>query len=183
MKYFEMIDTPELKYAPRLLDWHIRRKEGNKPEKFILLKPQERIWFTDFILSPTFLVSSEARRVLTLYEEECRYEEVLLFEETSQSAKTYYLPLLYETSQLFMIAKRKDAPPRNSGCRRKDWRVPNITRHIFAVRDADKRRIVISLELAEGLLYRKMSGIGLREVELIYKERDVRTRHGRESAI
>lgn len=172
MKYFELIDTPELKYAPKLANWSeksdVRKTLGN----LFFMKPQERIRFTDFILSPVFLVSQDARKVIELYEEDCTYKEIILLEEISGRSRLYYVPMLYETSELQLMDKENEMVVKRYGCHNADRRVSEAGGHIFVVKDALRRHTIISLELAENLLYRRMSGIGLREVELIYKEKD-----------
>lgn len=172
MKYFELVDTPELKYAPRLTERCRKANERKALGRLCYVEAQEQIHFTDFILSPLFLVSPDTRKVIELYEEDCTYQEVILLEEASLRSGLYYIPRLCETSQLLLRAKSGE--PMEKACRHRNTgrRIPVIKRHMFVVRDAVRRHVIISLELAESLLYRRLSGIGLREVELIYKEKD-----------
>ena len=42
----------------------------------------------------------------------------------------------------------------------------NLKKEIFWIRDSFKRHTIISLELAESLLWREITGLGIKEVKL-----------------
>ena len=73
MKYFEIQDSPELKYAPQLKDWYgrfdvrdIRIDTFPKlPDmQLFMIEPSENTIFTDIILFPFLLVSQWFRESL-----------------------------------------------------------------------------------------------------------------------
>ena len=80
MKYFEIQDTPELKYAPRLKGWCGKFDVRNikldtfprLPEKQIFfIEPSENTIFTDIILFPFLLISSKVVEVIRMYKDCC----------------------------------------------------------------------------------------------------------------
>lgn len=85
MKYFEIQDSPELKYAPQLKDWYGKFDVRDicpmgfpkLPEReLFLIEPSENTIFTDIILFPFLLISPMVREVIQMYREACFYREI-----------------------------------------------------------------------------------------------------------
>ena len=77
-KYFKLYDTPELKYAPRIMNLFgkldirdIQLKTYPKlPERLVLfVEPSDKNIFTDIILSPFLLVSPAVLEVIKMYKD------------------------------------------------------------------------------------------------------------------
>lgn len=68
----------------------------------------------------------------------------------------YYLPVFDETEKL-LIRNREDLMQEEE---------VNLKKEIFWIRDSFKRHTIISLELAESLLWREITGLGIKEVKL-----------------
>lgn len=179
MKYFEIQDTPELKYAPRLKNWYgkidvrdIRLDAFPQlPEmQLFLIEPSERVDYTDIILFPFLLVSPMVREVIEMYRERCFFRRVILLNQQKKESGSYCLPVLDETSNIRLRRiSYKNGVYITDGTTEKGERVyPD--RNLFWVRDSQKRHIILSMELAESLIRRGVTGLGLCEVELYERE-------------
>lgn len=169
MKYFEIQEAPELKYAPQLENWYGKfdvrdiRLEGfpRLPDRQLFtIKPSDRTIFTDIIQFPFLLLSLKAAEVIRMYRERCFCRDVILLDQISGKSELYQLPVFDETDKL-SIRERQDGAQSET---------VELDKHIFLVRDSLKRHTVISLDLAESLLRREVTGLGLREIELTVKE-------------
>ena len=109
MKYFEVQDTPELKYAPKLRNWYGKFDVRNiridlfprLPDmQLFITEPLESMVFTDIILSPFLLVSPMVYEVLRMYRERCFLKKIILLNQLQRESRLYYLPVLDETNQL-----------------------------------------------------------------------------------
>ena len=178
MKYFEIQDSPELKYAPQLKDWYgrfdvrdIRIDTFPKlPDmQLFMIEPSENTIFTDIILFPFLLVSPMVQGVIKMYRERCFFRKVILLDQKNQESVLYYLPVLDETSDI-QIQRIQYTNGRG---------VPEISdikgekiepdRNLFWVKDSKKRHIILSLDMAESLIRRGITGLGLCEVQLFNK--------------
>ncbi len=182
MKYFELVNTLELKYAPKIKNSRTKVEEKDIQSKSFsqlpqtqlwVLEPSERIIFTDIILFPFLLVSPNVKKIIEMHQADCCYRDIILLDEVSGKTKLYHLPMLYETNQLQIISrKRGDMEGWQKLREESSARRPVIKSNIFQVRDTLMQHTIISLELAESLLSNRTFGIGLREVELIMKVKD-----------
>lgn len=178
MKYFELQDNPDLKYAPKIKNGHgiiatrdiTLEKYPELPKyQLFILNPATKIIFTDFILYPFLLVSPSVMDVIQMYKELCFYREVILLDQIGGESKLYYLPVFKETNKLIVIEKENKVLE-DSDFARLNEKV-YLDNNIFWVRDSQKRHTIISLDLMESLLRRNITGIGIKEVELFVKRR------------
>ena len=169
MKYFELREAPELKYAPQLENWYGKfdvrdiKLEGfpRLPDRQLFtIKPSDRTIFTDIIQFPFLLLSLKVTEVIKMYRERCFCRDVILLDQISGKSELYQLPVFDETDKL-SIRERQDGAKNET---------VELDKHIFWVRDSLKRHTVISLDLAESLLRREVTGLGLKEIELSIKE-------------
>lgn len=169
MKYFEIQEAPELKYAPQLENWYGKfdvrdiRLEGfpRLPDRQLFtIKPSDRTIFTDIIQFPFLLLSLKVAEVIKMYRERCFCRDVILLDQISGKSELYQLPVFDETDRL-TIRERQEGVQNET---------VELDKHIFWVRDSLKRHTVISLDLAESLLRREVTGLGLKEIELTVKE-------------
>ncbi len=171
MKYFEIIDTPELKYAPRPERWYgkfdvrdigIRTFPRLPKRQLFTVEPSEKTIFTDFILFPFLLLSLRVVDVIRMYREVCFCRDVILLDQISGESELYYLPVFDETDKLLVREKQGFQSGKQI----------EVDKHIFWVRNSLKRHTIISLDLAESLFRRGITGLGVREVELALNEKE-----------
>ncbi len=178
MKYFEIEDTPELKYAPRIQDWYgkfdvrdIKLETYPKLPKrqLFMVDPIENMVFTDFILYPFLLVTPKVMEVISMYKELCFYRDVILLNQLKRESQLYYLPVFNETNELQVIEKIYEEKMKEPILQAEKREKVNVSSQIFWVNDSIKRHTIISLDLAESLLRRGVFGLGIKEVELFRK--------------
>lgn len=178
MIYFEMIDTPVLVCAPRLVGWsqafdvrNIRIDRFPKIPKMQLftIEPTEDTVFTDVILFPFLLVSPVVKDVIKMYRERCFFRQVILLDQINNESRLYYLSVLDETGDIRICRKEylKESEVDEAANQGKALR---LNKHLFWVRDLHKRHIILSMEMAESLLQRGVTGLGLCEVELFARD-------------
>ena len=169
MKYFEIQNAPEAKYAPKLEQWYgkfdvrdigINTFPKLPKRQLFTIEPSERTILTDFILFPFLLLSHKVTEVIKMYHEVCFCRDIILLDQVSGISELYYLPVFSETDKL-LVREKRDA---GSG------KEVDVDKHIFWVRDSMKRHTIISLDLAESLFRREVTGLGVSEIELFMKE-------------
>lgn len=175
MKYFEIQDTPELKYAPQIKNWYgkfdvrdIKLESYPKlPERqLFIIEPSENTIFTDIILSPFLLVSPKVMHVIKMYKDCCFYRDIILLDQLKKKSQLYYLPVFNETNSILVAEKKyKDGLCVFDSTKQKVDKVI-VNKNIFWANDSIKRHTIISLDLAESLIRREIFGLGIREVEL-----------------
>ncbi len=179
MKYFEIQDSPELKYAPQLKDWYgkfdvrdIRIETFPKlPDiQLFMVEPVENIMFTDIILFPFLLVSPMVHEVINMYRERCFFRKVILLDQKNRDSRLYYMPVLDETSDLQLQRIKYTKGIQILETSNIKGEMIKLDRNLFWVRDTKKRHIIISLDMAESLIRRGITGLGLCEVQLYSKE-------------
>lgn len=169
MKYFEIQEAPESKYAPQLENWYGKfdvrdiKLEGfpKLPDRQLFtVRPSDKTIFTDIILFPFLLLSTKVTDVVKMYRERCFCRDVILLDQVSGKSELYQLPVFDETDRLSIRERQANGQGERAV----------LDKHIFWVRDSLKRHTVISLDLAESLLRRDVTGLGLKEIELFIKE-------------
>ena len=179
MKYFEIQDSPELKYAPQIKDWYGKFDVRNiridtfpkLPDmQLFMIEPSENTIFTDIILFPFLLVSPMVQKVIKMYRERCFFRKVILLDQKNQESMLYYLPVLDETSEIQLRSVRYQNGSRIPDEKKIQGHPLEPGRNLFWIRDSIKRHIVISLDMAESLIRRGVTGLGLCETELYDKK-------------
>lgn len=181
MKYFEIQDSPELKYAPKLKNWYGKFDVRDisplgfpkLPEReLFFIESSENTIFTDIILFPFLLISPMVRDVIQMYREVCFCRDIILLDQQSGKSMVYYLPVLDETRSVQVVGKSF----KNGVCLSEPELLNReklyIDRNLFWVRDKNKRHIVISMDMAESLIRRNVIGLGLREIALCPIEKE-----------
>lgn len=178
MKYFEIQDSPELKYAPQLKDWYGKFDVRNiridafpkLPDmQLFMIEPSENTVFTDLILFPFLLVSPMVQEVIKMYRERCFFRKIILLDQLNGESRLYYLPVLDETNDIVL----QRIPyingvgiPETSDIGGEEI---ELERNLFWVKDSKKRHIIVSLDMVESLIRRGITGLGLCEVQLYGK--------------
>ncbi|WP_143320605.1 hypothetical protein [Clostridium sp. HBUAS56010] len=179
MKYFEIQDSPELKYAPQLKNWYgtfdvrdIRIDTFPKlPERQLFnIEPCENTIFTDIILFPFLLVSPMVKEVIEMYREHCFFRIVILLDQLNKESRLYYLPVLDESNDIqLQKVQYKDGESISATLDAEREKV-ELDRNLFWVKGLKKRHTILSLNMAESLIRRGVTGLGLCEVELYSKK-------------
>lgn len=165
MKYFEIVEAPEHKYAPRVKNWYGKidvrniciKKYPDLPQReLFVIESSEKTIFTDIILFPFLLLSPSVMDVIKLYHERCFYREVILLDQLNGKSELYYLPVFDETEKL-LIRNKEDFIQEEE---------VKLKKEIFWIRDSFKRHTIISLDLAESLVRREITGLGIKEIKL-----------------
>lgn len=181
MKYFKMTDTQELEHAPKLKDWYGRfdvrdiTLEGfpKLPDReLFFVESEQDMQFTDIIRFPFLLISPRIKELIKKYRELCFVKEVILLDQKMERPELYYLPVFDEIKQVQIVTSRYVDGVCVSREGRPGKKLPAIKKHIFWVREGDKRHTVISLDLAESLIRRKVTGLRLEEVRLYQREQE-----------
>lgn len=179
MEYFKLTDTPELEHAPKLKNWYGRfdvrditlasyTKLPNREMFFV--EEEMGMQFTDIILFPFLLISHQVNAVIKMYREVCFTKEIVLFDQRNERAEIYYLPVFDETDQIRLATCRYEDGVCVSRIGQSGMNAAEVKKHIFWVKEGDKRHTILSLDLAESLIRRGITGLGLEEVRLYNKE-------------
>ena len=178
VKYFEIQDSPELKYAPQLKNWYgtfdvrdIRIDTFPKlPERQLFtIEPCENTVFTDIILFPFLLVSPMVKEVIEMYLEHCYFRIVILLDQFNKESRLYYLPVLDETSDIQLQRIQYKDGENIPGTFNEEREKIEMDRNLFWIKDLQKRHIILSLDMVESLIRRGVTGPGFCEVELYSK--------------
>lgn len=177
-KYFELQETPELKYAPRIKSlfgkFDIRTIQLETypqiPERQVfIVEPSNKTIFTDIILSPFLMISSTVLDVIKMYKDLCFYREVYLIDQLQRKSQLYFLPVFNETRALSVEGIEYDNGKNISKQSQQQGEKVFVNKNIFWVSDSLKRHTILSMDIAESLIRREVFGLGLKEVELYQK--------------
>lgn len=177
-KYFELQDTPELKYAPRIKsvfgkldirDIKIETYPKLPKRQVFFVEPSEKNIFTDIILFPFLLITPVVLDVIKMYKDLCFYREVILIDQLQRKSQLYFLPVFNETRILQAVGKEYDNGTYISKPAEQQGEKVFVDKNIFWVSDSLKRHTIISMDFAESLIRREVFGLGLKEVELYRK--------------
>lgn len=170
MRYFILGQGKEYNSDPYIKGWygkldmhHIKQVGADLKDKMIFkVDITEFTLFPDILDKPVLMVSTEMRDIISKYEKQVFYREVLFMDEEGTQRYTYYIPFLPIVKcfdENVCVSKNK---------RGMDGRLLNIdkmwNRHIVEAEENNEQCIVISLDLAESFLRKGLIGIGLREI-------------------
>ena len=173
MKYFVLTLHPSYQ-APTIKNWQgildsrtLAKKKKPLIPKHTLFQtnPQLKAVFTDLIFHPCFMVTKQVMDVIKLYEPSLYFERLVLSEAQTKKIHTYCIPILEELSVLTS----------NSRVGRDRVTLEHIEidyqktkgKAIFQMKYQDKVYILANLDLVESLLRRQITGIDLKEVDII----------------
>lgn len=118
----------------------------------------------DFIQSPVSMVSDMAKKILYMYEESLIFKRIVMIHKEQASQLLYYHVLFEEIEALAPdISRYPDGTEKKlqvSTQKIGDYKV-------FMLKDSRRKVPVISLEVAESLLRRNLTGVQLTEIEVI----------------
>ncbi|GEM_PF-637468 len=178
MKYFEVVKKPKIQRAPTLKNWYgsfdvrdISLLNYYKlPERhlFVVDKKEQQL-FTDFVTFPFLLISPLVLDVIKMYGDFAITREIILLDGVSGESQMYFLPIFQETDKI-QIHYREFQDGLCSNMKdpvsKKTYK---LDRNIFWIQDSLTRHTIISLDFAESLLRRNVTGLELKEVILSQK--------------
>lgn len=178
MKYFEIVDSPELKYAPQLKNWYgkfdvrnirIDRFPELPENQLFFIEPSDHTVYTDIIRFPFLLVSPMVKAVIRMYRECCFFRNIVLLDSMRKESRQYFLPVLDETNEIEVEQINYKNGIHVSEKAHRDQEILALDRHLFWARDYQKRHTILSMDMAESLIRRGITGLGLCEVRLYQK--------------
>lgn len=176
MKYFIVKQDNEYKNAPRFINWfqnydmesyeagHYSRLPDRK---VIEIEPNANTTFIDVLSNPFFLVSKEIKKVLSLFEPNMEFRQILCLDRKNQLGHQYFLPCLPFIS---CISPKSQFNLDHSMLLKpvlEEEKIPD--KGIFILGDVKSRYVVMRLDVVETILRKKVYGIELEEVEIIPK--------------
>lgn len=181
MKYYKLADTPELSHAPKLKDWYGRfevrnitlKGFPNLPDReLIFVESEPEMKFTDIVRFPFLLISPQVKKVIKMYREVCFTKEIVLYDQKNDRPELYYLPVLEENDQIQLVIQQYEDGRCTEQIGQPTRQKATVSKHLFWVTQGDKRHTILSLDLAESLIRRGVTGLGLKEVQLYQKEEE-----------
>ena len=110
------------------------------------------------------------KEVIEMYREHCFFRIVILLDQLNKESRLYYLPVLDETNDIqLQRVQYKDGESISETLDAEREKV-ELDRNLFWVKDLKKRHTILSLDMAETLIRRGVTGLGLCEVELYSKK-------------
>lgn len=173
MEYFIIGTSKYCNNPPKLLDWEkcIQPRNINKNESYLIaqtntieVESDSETIFPDMLTYPFRMVSEEFRKVISLYESDLLFKQVLLLEKKNKKSHIYYIPILEEVDCLHEDSihvpgtlKKAVIDQRRAG-----------RYNIFLVRKTSDSYIVGNLDFVESLLRRGVLGIDLTVAQTNY---------------
>lgn len=172
MRFFLMKPDKRFQNVPEIVNWYqnkevrvLMKEEYTRLPKRILfgVKGDENTNYFDVLFHPFFLISERVQKIVSLYEPNLFYKEIIFLNQKMHQAETYYLPILPQIDCLteksqFNLDHSKVT--RATICARK---IGDTT--IFRLSGVKDRQIIIRLDLAESLMRRMAKGFLLEETE------------------
>ncbi len=162
MKYFAVsVDSNYV--APVPVGWQgiidkktIHRKKVYEMQEHLLFRVESHMQtvYTDIITFPCFMVSETVKKVISKYQPFLKYTRVVLLQKETSMA--YYIPFLEQAGK----GMKNSMGKRLLGREQTDGRI------IAEIQAGDNIRIMMRMDLVEGILRRKTVGVGLEEIVL-----------------
>lgn len=168
MKYFIVKIDKQFIHAPSIINWFekinvdlfCKEREQEIPKDIVLkMKSDPECEQTDIISHPVFAVSELVKEVLSLYEPNTIWEEMMLYSTKDQNACLYFIPILDDIDCVDESSVAKNQLVLNEALIR--------DKSIFQVEYTGKNHIIMRLDLVESLLRRDAKGIQLTEVLVV----------------
>lgn len=173
MRYFIMKQDYNLPYSIKLKDFqmtgqhHVFYKDDESKlndVSFLYVKGKEDEIYPDFIQNPIYMVSEVVQGVLDMYEDDLIFKKVVLINKEAQNQKTYYHVL---TDHIDGLSNQTPFYPDGKEKKLILDRGKIGVHKIFQLKDVRGNYLIVSLEVLESLLRRKVQGILFEEVEVV----------------
>lgn len=173
MKYF-ILELDKNYIAPSPRDWYGKIDNTTLNNKklfefskhmFFYVEDHMQMMFTDIIKFPSFMVSNEAKKTIMLYDPFIQFLRVILISKSKKESEAYYIPFLPKVDCLLEGSILNQDKSVISHARIDKNKLFGI--NIAFIDNVNCSSVLISLDLAESLLRRKLTGIGLKETESV----------------
>ncbi|MBQ3544180.1 MAG: hypothetical protein IJA34_04245 [Lachnospiraceae bacterium] len=173
MKYYIMTRDKMYTDVPQIINWfgkinteHIIKKQYGKLEEkyFLLLKENIKMYQSDVIFEPTFMVSDMLRYCIQKYEPNIKATFVGLLERNNNRVFEFFIPHLDEQECLSdkSIITGNGTVLENAVF---DIKKMNKRKYIFRIGGLNSTYIAVREEFAESILRRGAKGIKFIEVD------------------
>lgn len=174
MKYFLIESDASLINKPELINWYklIDKKsidEGkyNKidDKTAVYIKSNKDTVFYDVVTSPIFIVKRELKELISLFEPNLRYKQLILVDKDNGKMEQYYIPELLiidclDKSTIYNLDKsviKEGVIDTNK----------LLDKAIFRIGNIKTTNIVVRMDLVEAMLKRDYRGFTLRELKKV----------------
>lgn len=171
MDYFLLTQDKRYNHAPVLEDWFSRfdkrklykGKAHEVPDQMLFkITPNPKTVFLDIIDYPYLLLSQSFKELVSLYEPNMTYKELILLDGKNKLTALYYLPILpkvdclHSKSQVFPDVSVIKNATLNPG------KINHQT--FFNVGQINSHYPIVRLDLVESILRRKLTGIMIKKL-------------------
>lgn len=167
MKHFILEQGNGYNRNPAIKEWYgkmdlrsLRLKAVDPKQRFMFhVTATENTFYPDIMMEPVFMVSEAARDIMAIYVKQAFYKEVFLLDPEKDEGHVYYIPFLPVIDCLECREGMK-------GEKNREYVVDGEkiqNRDIVEADMQDRQYIIVSLDFAESVLRRGLTGIGLKE--------------------
>lgn len=173
MKYFMLETDKSNNNLPQIVDWYSRIDEKNMiPERYqhipfrtmMKMKANASTDFNALIVKPFLLLNGEAKELLSKFEPNMQYKEIVLINQPNHLMNQYFFPLLEVVDCLTSDSVRN--MDHSLLVKGKLDKSKLEDQAIFMLAGLRNRHIVLRMDLAEALLRRNICGYQLKEIEV-----------------
>jgi hypothetical protein len=174
MKYFMLETDKSNNNLPQIIDWYSRIDERNMiPERYqhiqfrtmMKMNANASTDFNALIVKPFLLLNGEAKELLSKFEPNMQYKEIILVNQPNHLMNQYFFPLLEVVDCLTPDSERN--MDHSNLVKGKLDKSKLEDQAIFMLSELKNRHIVIRMDLAEALLRRSIYGYQLNEIEVV----------------
>lgn len=172
MKYFLITEDKKIVNRPQLINWYSKispekLKWGTYHEvssKTVLyVKKDIDIYFPDILTFPFFMVSKNIKDILSLYEPNMGYRQIILIEREYEKVMQYFIPHLLRVDCLDISSQYSFDHSEVLNAKIDIDKVPD--KCIFELDGVSKRQIVVRHDFLESIL-RRGAIVDFHEVEI-----------------
>ena len=174
MKYFLIEMDKAIAYAPNIINWYknidinsINKGEFYKvPYRTLLeIENNPNTVFVDIISSPFFLVTKEVSKILSKFEPNLGYKQIILLDKSNQIVKQYFMPILEEYD---CLSDQSELNIDKSVIKNAVIDLSKVKdKCLFKIGGVKNKYVVARLDFIESILRRNAFGFNLKEIDTI----------------
>ena len=172
MKYFLLETDKKISQLPQIVQLHdkIDVRDIHRESAYKIAHRQLLTVNPDVISTPVFLLSQGAKGVVEMYEPWTVWRETVLLDRENEKVSRYFLPFFEEVD---CLSKHAVFNLNRSLLKEIVLDGKKLRGHaIFRIAGVEKAYIVGNLDVVESMLKRGLRGIGLTELQVIWREKD-----------
>lgn len=172
MRFFLIKPDKRFFNVPEIINWYqnseaklLLKEEYNQlPRRTLFgVRGDENTNYFDVLFHPFFLLSKTIQKIVSLYEPNLCYKEIIYLNQKMRHVEIYYLPILPKIDCLTSKSQFNLDHSKVTKAVICEKKVGDTT--IFQLSEVKERQIIIRLDLAESLIRRNVKGFLLEEVE------------------